>query len=239
MADSRPPAGRNEPRSAPVGPFVGRRRWSRRFASLALGVALLLGTLLTFHGFASEPRAGLLAPTLLGNLREVDPGRFYRSGQLSGSQLRETIDTLGIRTIINLRGHSTHHDWYQEEASVAAEADVPLHNIHLSSRSLPHREEISDLLDLYRSVQRPILVHCDGGADRAGEASALYQIEYMGKSRAEALEMLTLRYRHLFWWKPAKRYFIERYRGEDWLLNEYDPCSDDRGYYDKVKYCGG
>ncbi len=82
-------------------------------------------------------------------------------------------------------------------------------------------------------------MHCDGGADRAGEASAIYQIEYMGKSRAEALEMLTLRYRHLSWLKPAKRYFIERYRGEDWLRNEYNPCSDEYEYYDKVKYCGG
>jgi len=199
---------------------------------------LLLGGLLSFYAFASEPRNDLLAPTLLANLREVDPGRFYRSGQLSGSQLRDTIDAFGIRTIINLRGHSTYHDWYQAEAAVAAEADIPLHNIHLSSRGLPHRKEIADLLDLYRTAERPILVHCDGGADRAGEASAIYQIEYMGKSRAEALEMLTFRYRHLSWWKPAKRYFIERYQGEDWLLNQYDPCLDDYEYYDKVKYCG-
>ena len=82
-------------------------------------------------------------------------------------------------------------------------------------------------------------MHCDGGADRAGEASAIYQIEYMGKSSAEALEMLTLRYRHFSWWKPAMRYFIERYRGEDWLLNEYDPCSDEYDYYDRAKYCSG
>ena len=188
---------------------------------------LLLVCLSIFYGFVSEPRDGLLAPMLLSNLREVDPGRFYRSGQLSDSQLRNTIDAFGIRTIINLRGHSTDHDWYQVEAAVAAEADVSLHNIHLSSRGLPHRHELEDLLDLYRTAERPILVHCDGGADRAGEASAIYQIEYMGKSRTEALEMLTLRYGHLSWWKPAKRYFIERYQGEDWLLNEYDPCSDD------------
>lgn len=212
-----------------------RRRWPE---SRALGAVLLfLVCLLFFYGYASEPRAGLLSPTLLANLREVDPGKFYRSGQLSDTQLRHTIDAFGIRTIINLRGHSTNHDWYQAEAAVAAQRDVSLHNIHLSSRGLPHRRELADLLDLYRSVERPILVHCDGGADRAGEASAIYQIEYMGKSRAEALEMLTLRYRHLSWWKPAKRYFIERYRGEDWLLNEYNPCSDEYEYYDKAKYC--
>jgi len=212
-----------------------RRPWR---GSRALGaLLLLLACLFFFYGFASEPRAGLLSPTLLANLREVDPGKFYRSGQLSDSQLRHTIDAFGIRTIINLRGHSTNHDWYQVEAAVASQRSVSLHNIHLSARGIPHRRELADLLDLYRSAERPILVHCDGGADRAGEASAIYQIEYMGKSRAEALEMLTLRYRHLSWWKPAKRYFIERYRGEDWLLNEYNPCSDEYEYYDKAKYC--
>ena len=222
----------------PEDPHTGR--W-RRPGVRALGVALLLlaASLLAFFGFASEPRVGLLAPTLFGNLREVDPGRFYRSGQLSDSQLLQTIEVLGIRTIINLRGHSTYQDWYQAEAAVAAEKDVSLHNIHLSSRGLPHRREIADLLDLYRTAERPILVHCDGGADRAGEAAAIYQIEYMGKSQAEALEMLTFRYRHLSWWKPAKRYFMERYLGEEWLRNDYDPCSDEYEYYDRVKYCGG
>ena len=37
------------------------------------------------------------------NLREVEPGKFYRSGQLSDAQLRSTIDAFGIKTIINLR----------------------------------------------------------------------------------------------------------------------------------------
>jgi len=204
-----------------------------------VALALLTGLVVAFFGYASEPRLDLLAPTLLGNLREIDPGRFYRSGQLSGAQLRRTIEVLGIRTIINLRGHSTDHEWYRAEAAVAAEKGVALHSVHLSSRGLPHRDELAALLDLYRSAERPILVHCDSGADRAGEAAAIYEIEYMGKSREEALEMLTLHYRHLSWWRPAKRYFLERYRGEDWLRNVYDPCLDEYEYYDKARYCGG
>lgn len=200
---------------------------SRTLRRIVGGVSLGLGALSALVGFTSEPISGLLGPSIWGNLREVDPGRFYRSGQLSARALDQTLDALGVRTIISLRGHSTHHDWYRDEARVAKERGVALHNIHLSARRLPRPEEIANLLALYRTAERPILVHCASGADRAGEASALYQIEHMGRTREEALEMLTLRQRHVAWLRPAKRRFIERYQGEDWVVGVYDPCSRD------------
>src|SRR5438067_9458682 len=35
--------------------------------------------------------------------REVSPGRFYRSGQMTAAGFRETIDRHGIKTVINLQ----------------------------------------------------------------------------------------------------------------------------------------
>src|SRR4051812_19060484 len=35
--------------------------------------------------------------------REVSPGRFYRSGQMTESGFREMIDRYGIKTVINLQ----------------------------------------------------------------------------------------------------------------------------------------
>lgn len=188
---------------------------------LALGLAALL------LGYASEPRTDRSLGLVLANLREVDPGRFYRAGQLDAEELREAIATLGLRTLINLRGYDQSSDWYAAETAVARAAGVAHHDVHLSARSLPRPREVARLLDLYRSAERPILVHCESGADRAGEASALYAIEYMGQSPEQALEMLTLRYRHLALARPAKREFIGRYRGEAWVRHAYDPCGPD------------
>jgi uncharacterized protein (TIGR01244 family) len=197
-----------------------------RAAALAGCAGLALG-LAGFSVWSSELRADRSVALALANLREVDPGRFYRAGQLDAGELREAIAALGLRTVINLRGYDQSSDWYAAETAVTRAAGVAHHDVHLSARSLPRPREVARLLDLYRSAERPILVHCDSGADRAGEASALYAIEYMGETPQQALEMLTLRYRHLAWLRPAKRAFIERYRGEAWVRHDYDPCGPD------------
>jgi hypothetical protein len=82
-----------------------------------------------------------------------------------------------------------------------------------------------------------MLVHCLGGADRTGEATALYEIEYMGRTPAEALEALTPRYRHVDWLRPAKRAFVAAYRGERWVREVYDPCSPTWGELTRSEDC--
>jgi protein tyrosine/serine phosphatase len=173
------------------------------------------------------------------NLREVDAGSFYRSGQLGADRLRDTIDALGIKTIINLRGVRPQMGWYRDEVAVAREKGVRLISLRFGADRLPHRRDLVELLDALRDAERPILVHCRAGADRSGVASAIYQMEYMGRQKQEALEMLTLRYFHIAWLRPAKRYFIERYQGEEWARTRYDPCGPGYQYYDKHAYCGG
>lgn len=178
---------------------------------------------------------------LLNNFHEVDKGQLYRSAQLSGKEFETAIKAVGIKTIINLRGANPSDKWYQEETAVAAEYGVEHIDIGMSARRLPHREDLIKLLDVFENAERPILIHCQGGADRTGEASAIYQMLYMGKSKKEALKMLTLKYFHLKKRMPAKRYFIkELWQGEDWAHNEYDPCNSDYSYYDpNNNHCQG
>lgn len=173
------------------------------------------------------------------NLHEVDAGRFYRSGQLGADRLRQTIDALGIKTIINLRGVRPKMDWYRDELAVAHEKRVRLISLPFDADRLPNRAELVGLLNALRDAKRPILVHCQVGADRSGLASAIYEMEYMGRPKQDALEMLSLRYLHIAWLRPAERYFIERYRGEQWARNSYEPCDAGYQYYDKHAYCGG
>jgi protein tyrosine phosphatase (PTP) superfamily phosphohydrolase (DUF442 family) len=215
-----------------------RRKAARLLA--AVGLALLLATSAAAYAVATAtPRehTSRLSPlTEIRNFREVDPGRFYRSGQLTGAQFAEAIERLGIRTIVNLRGRPQQPaGWYEEEVETARRLGVRHADVRLSARSVPRRNELIRLLDVFRDAERPILVHCQDGADRAGEAAAIWQIDQMGRTREQALEMLTLRFLHLSWFRPAKRYFAERYLGERWAREHYDPC--DFEYFDR-RHCG-
>ena len=197
-----------------------------RWAAAALSV-FLLGFSAWYLLWYTDLRDDVSLGVALANFREVDPGRFYRSGQLDGDQLREVVATFGIRTIVNLRGESAPKPWYLEEVGAAQELGVAHHDVRLSSRSLPRPAELRKLLALYREASYPILVHCQAGADRSGEADALYRIEQLGQTPAEALEALSFRMRHKTWEHPVRRTFIERYQGEAWLERSYDPCGAD------------
>lgn len=183
---------------------------------------------------------GVSGCRLSANLHEIDAGKAYRSAQLDEGELRAVISGQGIRTIINLRGANPGSDWFDAESRVAQETGVKMVNIPMSAGRLPTRADLIALLDAFQTVERPFLVHCRAGADRTGEAMAIYQMEYMGKSRDEALEMLTLKYLHLDLGAPAKRYFIrDIYRGEAWARAEYEPCRATYDYFDRASLCSG
>ncbi|WP_413291114.1 tyrosine-protein phosphatase [Bdellovibrio sp. HCB337] len=195
----------------------------------------IFGSLLSFFILSSASASDILGP----NFHEIDRGRYYRSAQLDGKEFDYYIKKYGIRTIINLRGAYPDEKWYKEEKQVAAKNGVEHHDISMLAEAIPHRQNLIKLLDLFKTAQRPILVHCQGGADRTGEASTLYQMLYNGKPMDEALKMLTFKYRHAEFFKPAKRYFIEQvWQGEDWAYKSYDPCKSNYKYYERnTEYC--
>ncbi len=166
------------------------------------------------------------------NFHEIEPGRFYRSAQLNRSELGVLLPMFKIKTVINLRGENPSARWYQDEVAVTSENGVKLITIDMSSREIPHRETVIALLDALKSSEEPILVHCLGGADRSSEASALYERFVMGKTKEQAMDMLSIRYHHLDATRPAKRYFLDLVQSEDWLRHEYNPCSGQYQYYD-------
>ena len=163
------------------------------------------------------------------NIHEVEKGKLYRSGQLSLQQFKKYIQKWGIKTIINLRGESYGESWYHDELLISDYLGVEHHDISMSASRLPHRDDLIKLLDIFETAERPILVHCKGGADRTGEAVAIYMIDYMGMSKkeaqAKAQSIFTFHIESRF---PAKKYFINNiYQGKDWARESYDPC---KGY---------
>lgn len=175
----------------------------------------------------------LVQAGLLDNIHTVEAGKLYRSAQLDEPTLEKLVKKEGIRTIINLRGIGHGRDWYEAELNVVRRNNLDLVDIRMSADRLPHRKDLITLLDSLRDAKRPILIHCRAGVDRTGEAAAIYQMLYMGKTKTEALKMLSAKYGHFEFNKPAKRYFIrDVWQGIDWAYNDYDPCSGKYKHYD-------
>ena len=128
------------------------------------------------------------------NAHEVDAG-VWRSNQPDPGVIRKLAGQ-GFRAVLNLRG-ATEYGSYLLEREACRAAGIELVDFKLTSRSLPSREEILALDDLFARLPRPFLMHCKSGADRAGFAAALYLMLQRGMSAEEAQAQLSWRYLHL------------------------------------------
>ena len=141
--------------------------------------------------------AGYLRIT--GNIHAVEPGVVYRSGQLDAGQLQRLVDTKGIRTILNLRGAYPDRPWYQAEAEAARRLGVKHLSIHISADKEPRLETMAAIERALATAPKPLLIHCMGGADRSGLASAIYEFAVAGKPAALADDQLSFAYGHFPW----------------------------------------
>lgn len=129
------------------------------------------------------------------NIGQVAPG-VWRANQPSPKRLRRYHEDLGIKTVISLRGRKRmSHLLFEEET--CQQLGIPLHVLGLGARALVRRDVLLHLLDLFETVERPFLMHCKSGADRAGLASALYLMHMENAPVDQAARQLTLRHLHL------------------------------------------
>ncbi|NTJ42886.1 dual specificity protein phosphatase family protein [Agrobacterium larrymoorei] len=133
---------------------------------------------------------------LTGNFHEVLPGELYRSGQPSGEDIARYAQEKGIKTIVNLRNEKR-EAWYDEENEAATESGVQLIDFPLSSAKEVSLEEAQRLVQLMKDAPKPILIHCEHGANRTGLASALYMGAVAKKSEAAAEFQLSPYYGHI------------------------------------------
>jgi protein tyrosine/serine phosphatase len=135
---------------------------------------------------------------LFDNLHAVTNGVVYRSAQLNGRVLAAVLDGYEIKSVLNLRGEDD-EDWYRDEVSVTAAHRVLLYDVGMFATSEPSPHTLRKILEVLRTAPRPLLIHCNGGADRTGLASAMYKYFVEGKSAEEAAQQLSLRYGHFPW----------------------------------------
>jgi hypothetical protein len=129
-----------------------------------------------------------------GNLGVVEPGRIYRSAQLGPEQLRGLIRERGIRTVLNLRGPNPESAWYRDEVAATLDAGAVQVDVPLASDMWLSKDQARTILEVLDGAPRPILIHCEFGAERTGLVSAIVELLEPGRTLADARGQFSLRY---------------------------------------------
>ena len=111
-----------------------------------------------------------------GNVHAVIPGEIYRSGQLNDKQLAHYTSRYHIKTLINLRGHWSKDPWYRVETHFVRAHQLHYYTFRFSSYELPEKSALRELVAVLQTVPKPLMFHCEGGADRTGMAAAISMI---------------------------------------------------------------
>jgi protein tyrosine/serine phosphatase len=133
---------------------------------------------------------------LLRNVHVVVPGEVWRSAQLPASELEAVVKEYGIRSVLNLRGPRPGAEWYDAEIDMATRQGVEHIDFELWSGRDVSPAEAGALVQVMAHAPKPLLIHCWGGADRTGLASALYRYAIAHDEAREAAKELSVWYGH-------------------------------------------
>jgi hypothetical protein len=138
--------------TTPGSPSSPTRNWQRVFVGAVIVLAIA--------GAGAAAWEGWLQDRLIAKRwGAVEPGRIYRSGQVSAALVRSMLETHRIRMIVQLMGTGDPQNY------VAALAAI-------------HEAE---------QEGKPVLVHCHAGSQRTGGVVACYRVLFQGRSAEEAV----------------------------------------------------
>ena len=132
----------------------------------------------------------------------VEPGRIYRSGQISHWMIQETLEKHRIQTIIDLTTFEMKNPDQLEEAKVAKEMKIEHFRYPLKGDGTGDVQQYVKALQklhLKSSEGTPVLVHCAAGAQRTGGVIAMYRVLIQQRTPEFALQELSR-----FGWKAEK-----------------------------------
>ncbi|WP_164738303.1 phosphatase domain-containing protein [Frigidibacter oleivorans] len=164
------------------------------------------------------------------NFAKVADG-VYRSNQPSPGRMGR-YKARGIRTVINLRGDQP-LSYYLFEREAAERLGLTMIDTRLFAKKLPRPESLIELERIFRRAEKPFVMHCKSGSDRAGFASALYLMMIENRPVEEAARQLHWRFLHLKTTRTGVldhflRCYDRAHRATgiglmDWVRTGYDP----------------
>ena len=171
------------------------------------------------------------------NFFEIAPG-VYRSNHPTRRRFAK-MKAMGLKSVLNLRG-SQGAAHYLTEEEICRDLGLTLVSISMQARHAPPGPEILNMIAAFRTLEKPFVMHCKSGADRAGFAAAVYLLVIEGRPMAEARRMLGLRYLHVRQSKTgvldhildvyAARNARDPIDFEAWLRAEYDAAAMQADY---------
>lgn len=164
------------------------------------------------------------------NFAQVADG-VYRSNQPTHARFAQ-YKAMGIKSVLNLRGPDKFSP-YLFEQEACAQYDLTLVDAKIYARRPASKAEFLHLLDTFETIEKPFLMHCKSGADRAGLASALWLLVKEDAPLEVAQKQLAARFLHLSWTKTGIVDHILKLYGRDrgtssmsfrtWIETQYDP----------------
>ena len=121
----------------------------------------------------------------------VEPGRIYRSGQISAPIIRATLERYDIQTVVSLQDYDANDAKHRAERE-ATEA-LGIRELHFPLRgdgSGAIHSYASALAEMARADRdgAAVLVHCAAGTERTGATVAFYRILVQGRPASEAYQ---------------------------------------------------
>ena len=137
-------------------------------------------------------------------LREVTPGQFYRSGQMTAAGFRGAVGRYRIHTIVNLQDEYADPDVPENYfgSGTIKESELcrtlGVRYVYLPPDLIPRRQVPAhrpDAIDRFLTLlddpaTYPVLIHCRAGLHRTGVMTAVYRMEYAGWTPRQAIAEL-------------------------------------------------
>lgn len=128
----------------------------------------------------------------------VEPGRIYRSGQISAHLIKQTLAEHRIGRVVDLTFDNPKDRYHEAELAAIAELGIERELFPLISDGTGDVAIYAGAVAAVAEAERagtPVLVHCAAGTQRTGGVVALYRLLVQKKAPAEVLaEMRTYKY---------------------------------------------
>lgn len=174
-----------------------------KFSLLRMSAILMVMALVSVTGFSQSEKSYRELP----NFHKVND-RLYRGAQPQKGGLK-ILATLGVKTILNLRGEDENTQVEQKEAK---ELGLTYYALPMGGLSRPTDQQVEQALAIINNPENgAVFVHCKHGADRTGVVIACYRMRQENQTAEQAKEEAE---KHGMSWVQVgmKRYIADYHR---------------------------